>query len=746
LGFLAWGQVRVRKWVREAEPIDDPELYSLLEDCRERLGCRWLVELRNSESCTTPVVVGVRRPVILLPKQVLARLNSAEMRAVLMHELNHINRGDAIVNLLQGILGALYFFHPLVWWANAALRCLREEACDELTIAALDGERRAYGEALVKVTEIFGYASPPLALGVMESKSPARARLGRILDPHLPQGATFSWRTAAVVLLLAAVLLPGAGGRTTAAPARADVARQTDTGDQKSDSGATSGAVVAAAPRGLATGSGQPDGQQTAGAPLAEPPLDGKGPLRYRWQAGRSYAYSVSIEADEEEAIETFAGTPAYIVRSTGKDGIELLFNGRLMPSPKFKPSLGVPFGPPPRIRSPFSSTFSGVGIQRFPAAGHLLHVDDRGRVESMHGQSQLPYVLGNLSQLLLIPFPEEAAERWEETDKTAITLKSDDDRFPMARSRFGPFADRDEGERLEARERTVYERGERRGDIVVIHGLHELKTARTLDGRPRLELSGDVRIDFDLALGLPVSLDGRFLLTQNTGNSTRKVPIVVSARLLSEEERAQLNPEAGKPVRRDPLDSGLIKATLADLASGDALRIRNAAARLEQAEPRERQQEVSKALEPLLKHEENTIRHAAARALAVWCNAGSVSALVEALDDEFVPVSRVALETLGRLRDEQSVGSIVTLLKAGKHRPQAIQALVAIGESAEDTVRELLASSEPEVRFDACQVLKTIGSLKSVPALAGLAHDDENDVVRLVADQALTEIRERNQ
>ena len=218
LALLLWGSVRIRRWVREAEPIDDPELYSLLEDCRERLGMNRLVELRNSATCTTPVVVGFRRPVILLPREVLARLNLSEMRAVLMHELNHIARGDAVVNLVQGVLGALYFFHPLVWWANASLRRLREEACDELTVAALDGERRTYGEALVKVTEIFGYASPPLALGVMESKSPARVRLGRILDPRLPQGAPCPGGTMAALFLLGAVLLPGAGGRTSAGP------------------------------------------------------------------------------------------------------------------------------------------------------------------------------------------------------------------------------------------------------------------------------------------------------------------------------------------------------------------------------------------------------------------------------------------------------------------------------------------------------------------------------------------------
>src|SRR5262249_18896951 len=105
LVLLALGSHRVTRWVREAEPIDDPGLYASLEECRDRLAIGRLIELRNSQECTTPVVVGFRRPVILLPKSVLAQLDEVELRAVLLHELFHIARGDTLVNLAQGILG-----------------------------------------------------------------------------------------------------------------------------------------------------------------------------------------------------------------------------------------------------------------------------------------------------------------------------------------------------------------------------------------------------------------------------------------------------------------------------------------------------------------------------------------------------------------------------------------------------------------------------------------------------------------
>jgi len=764
LALLFWGSLRVQRWVREAEPIDDPELYSLLADCSERLGITRLVELRNSEACTTPVVVGMRRPVILLPKEVLSRLSLAEMRTILLHELNHIARGDALVNLLQGVLGAVYFFHPLVWWANAWMWRLREEACDELTVAALDGERRVYGEAIVKVTEIFGYASPPLALGVLESKSPARARLGRILDPHLPQGAPLSWRTAATVLLLAAVLLPGAGGRTNAGQVpgiASDSAGDKQQPDQTRSSqpvevvnSETEQPKISDNPQQVAGGeppaqaaqqakNGEPDSPATKPDSPPEPPLDGNGPLRYRWQAGKTYVYSIQIEADDGETIETLSGTPAYVVRATGKDGTELVFNGRLMPSQKFKPGQQIPFGRPPRMRSPFS-TFSGVGIPTFPPTEHVLELNDRGHLQSLTGQSQLPHILGNLSQLIMIPFPDDAAAKWTETEKTSITLKTEDNRFPFPRPRFGPFADRDEGQRLEARERTEFERDEPKANTIVIHKKYELKTTQTHDGEPRMMLAGESEITFDLKLGLPISLAGKLKLTNNTENTTHRTPITISAKLLSEEEQARLEADQKEAARRKPLDDAALAEALADLTAGEAFRVQNAAGKLERALPQGRQSEVARALEPLLENKESFTRQAAARALAVWCDKESVPALIGALDDEFFTVPWAALEALGKLKDERAIEPIIDVLKAKKNRQQAIQALVAMGEIAEDAALALLAESDSDMRYDACQVLKEIGGKKSIKLLSKTSRDDSNGIVRLVADQALKAVNTR--
>ena len=208
LAMLARGQWLTWQWVRKAQKCDDERLSRIMERCCKRLAIKRPIGLRDSEACSTPLVVGLFRPIILLPSSVPEQLSDQELEAVITHELAHVTRHDALVNLFQGVLSALYFFHPLVWWTNFQIHRLREEACDELTVFALNGRRKAYGSAIIKVTEILGYAPSPLAFGIMEAKTSAKRRLSRILDPDLPRGHGVKWSSAAFVFFVGAVLLP----------------------------------------------------------------------------------------------------------------------------------------------------------------------------------------------------------------------------------------------------------------------------------------------------------------------------------------------------------------------------------------------------------------------------------------------------------------------------------------------------------------------------------------------------------
>ncbi|MFO1007374.1 MAG: carboxypeptidase regulatory-like domain-containing protein [Planctomycetaceae bacterium] len=224
LGRLLIGQRLVKGLVGRSVPIEDSALVQLLAQCRQRVGVRASVRFHQSTEVETPLLIGVRRPAILVPPGIQQNLTPAELETVLIHELQHVRRHDALSSLLQAVLKAVYFFHPAVWLADRWLRRLREEACDEATIGVLAGNRRDYGTAILKLAEQSLRPASPMAIGVVDSGSHITQRMRRILDPRLPTGRTLSWSALALVLVAAATLLP-AGPRqkiTTQSPEEAD--------------------------------------------------------------------------------------------------------------------------------------------------------------------------------------------------------------------------------------------------------------------------------------------------------------------------------------------------------------------------------------------------------------------------------------------------------------------------------------------------------------------------------------------
>jgi GWxTD domain-containing protein len=117
-----------------------------------RLGLRRPVVLLESCLTDVPVAAGYLRPAILLPIGLLAGLPAEQVEFILIHELAHIVRRDYLVNLLQGMVEALLFYHPAVWWVSGVIRAEREHCCDDVVVA-LAGDPRSYAAALVTLEQ-----------------------------------------------------------------------------------------------------------------------------------------------------------------------------------------------------------------------------------------------------------------------------------------------------------------------------------------------------------------------------------------------------------------------------------------------------------------------------------------------------------------------------------------------------------------------------------------------------------------
>ena len=98
-------------------------------------------------------VIGMLRPMILLPATLTTGLTTDELSAILSHELAHIRRYDLWMNLLQRIIESLLFFHPVVWFLSHRLSAEREICCDDLVIRS-GHQPMNYAGALLRMAEL----------------------------------------------------------------------------------------------------------------------------------------------------------------------------------------------------------------------------------------------------------------------------------------------------------------------------------------------------------------------------------------------------------------------------------------------------------------------------------------------------------------------------------------------------------------------------------------------------------------
>ena len=123
------------------------KLKTLVQRIARRMGLRRRIDVGLCPSLFVPIVVGIVRPLLILSPNALTCLSPRQLEAVIAHELAHIRRYDAFVNLLQTLLETLLFYHPAMWWVSRRVREERENCCDDLAVA-LTGDRATYAEML----------------------------------------------------------------------------------------------------------------------------------------------------------------------------------------------------------------------------------------------------------------------------------------------------------------------------------------------------------------------------------------------------------------------------------------------------------------------------------------------------------------------------------------------------------------------------------------------------------------------
>jgi len=186
------------------------------------------------------------------------------------------------------------------------------------------------------------------------------------------------------------------------------------------------------------------------------------------------------------------------------------------------------------------------------------------------------------------------------------------------------------------------------------------------------------------------------------------------------------------------------IEDILADLKSGEKVRVTRATRRLCTGTSGTPNADIAKALEALLvSPDSDFVRADAAKALEKWSTPAVVPGLIKAVNDRNPMVRWSAIKTLIKYRAKDAIQPISTKLDDVFTRTVAAEFLKAVGPAAEPAVVGLLENRDPAVRREACSVLKAIGTKESISALEKAANDSDS-LVKKNAIEAVAAVKER--
>jgi uncharacterized protein (TIGR03435 family) len=175
------------------------------------------LKVRATTALLEPGVVGLWRPVLLVPAGIERQLTRAQLDAVLAHEFCHVQRRDNLTSAIHMVVEAVFWFHPLVWFVGARLVEERERACDEYVLRVC-GEPATYAESILSVCKL--YVESPVACVSGVSGADLKRRIAAIVSNRVGVQLNIARRIVLITAAALAVLLPLAAGALVA-PLRA---------------------------------------------------------------------------------------------------------------------------------------------------------------------------------------------------------------------------------------------------------------------------------------------------------------------------------------------------------------------------------------------------------------------------------------------------------------------------------------------------------------------------------------------
>jgi bla regulator protein blaR1 len=145
------------------------------------------IEIKTTTLVSLPMLMGVLKPVILMPVSIASGFSVSQIEVILAHELAHLKRHDFFINGVQSVLEVVFFFHPAMWWLSAQIRKERENCCDDIAVAVTQN-KLLLAKTLVQLQETS--SMPTLAMAFGKKPYSLLERIQRIVGINQPRSFT----------------------------------------------------------------------------------------------------------------------------------------------------------------------------------------------------------------------------------------------------------------------------------------------------------------------------------------------------------------------------------------------------------------------------------------------------------------------------------------------------------------------------------------------------------------------------
>ena len=188
----------VNRW---GEKLETSKILAILENEQKEVGVVAEVSVYQCQFITSPLLLGLHNPKILLPAM---ELSQDELSLIIRHELIHFRRKDILAKFIILLAMALHWYNPIVWFSSKAISLQCEISCDSETMLNTDMEQRQrYSETLIGVIR---QAKPQTALATNFycSKQSLKSRILSVMDTHVKNFGT-------VLVVVLTILTLGTG-------------------------------------------------------------------------------------------------------------------------------------------------------------------------------------------------------------------------------------------------------------------------------------------------------------------------------------------------------------------------------------------------------------------------------------------------------------------------------------------------------------------------------------------------------